>query len=67
MTKEEAIQAMKSGEKVTHKAFYDDEYITMKDDSFIINEVGYVAPVDTFWSYRKSEYWNTGWSIYSEK
>lgn len=62
MTKDEAIQAMKEGHKVTHRHFSDDEWITMKDGK-IIDENGYKLYAVEFWFYRESDSFKTGWSI----
>ncbi len=63
MTKAEAIQAMKSGEKVTHRFFSDSEFITMRG-VMIIDENDYKLDPTEFWRYRKSEAFNTDWEIY---
>ena len=65
MTKQAAIEAMKSGEKVTHRFFEYNEWITMKNE-FIVSEDGCVYKSKEFWSVRKSDYWNTDWSIWGE-
>ena len=35
MNKSEAIEAMRSGKKVTHNTFISGEYVTMKDESMV--------------------------------
>lgn len=64
MTKQEAIQAMQDGKKVRHEYFSDDEFIFMIDDE-ICDERGFqmrAGNID-FWTDRKGEQWENGWSI----
>lgn len=63
MNKSEAIEAMKQGEKVTHRFFEPKEFITMKG-SRIETEEGYSCPADEFWSYRTGLSWNLDWEIW---
>ena len=52
LTKKEAIEAMRRGEKVSHPYFGDDEYITIEggriltDDGYPISGRGHVKPLD---------------------
>jgi len=66
MTKEQAIEAMGKGEKVTHRFFDAHEFITMKGTIYI-DEMGYSLSPNAFWAYRTSEEWETDWSVYQEK
>ena len=63
MNKQEAIEAMKKGFKVTHDYFSSDEFITMIGDK-IVTEEGYSFNATEFWKYRTHESFNTGWSYY---
>lgn len=63
MSKDEAIEVMKLGAKVTHQYFSIDEWITMKK-GLIVTEEGYAVNPEEFWSYRTDEYWETGWREY---
>lgn len=65
MTKDEAITAMKNGDKVTHRYFTPDEYIFMKG-SLIYTEDGANCFPDEFWKYRQCESFLTDWSIYND-
>ena len=73
MTREEALQAMIDGEKVTHRFFSDNEYIYMKAQN-IFTEEGYDMGTvhDEFWRMRGDnldgyrQNWLEGWSIYEE-
>ena len=67
MTKDEAIQAMKSGAKVTHQYFSDEEWITMEGNLVIITEEGYSVSTVEFWKYRPEQYQNDDWSIWYKK
>lgn len=62
MSKEEAIQLLKEGAKVTHDYFLDHEYIYLSDGK-IHDENGY--NIDTeFWKYRHQAYWQIGWKVF---
>lgn len=63
MTKHEALEAMRSGEKVTHNLFTSDEWATMKG-GVITTEDGVIHP--NFWAYKTKPCWETGWSIFQE-
>lgn len=62
MTKEEAIQAMKDGKKVTHRYFSEDEYVYMKDER-IHCELNYDIN-NEFWLIRSQDWWNDGWELF---
>lgn len=66
MTKQEAIEAMKNGAKVTHRYFSEDEYIKFSEDGRIETEEGYLCAPSLFWIDRRGEAWQDGWSIYGE-
>lgn len=66
MTKQEAIQLMQEGKKLTHFLFTDEEWITMPDPFIIKTEDGYIRRSDEFWKYRKGDNWEEGWKIYEE-
>lgn len=63
MTKEEAIQAMKEGKKVTHPYFSKDEWLTM-DGNKIYLEDGCSCWSYDFWVNRKGFGWDNGYSLY---
>ena len=65
MTKTEAIEAMKNGEKVTHTRFTSDEWMTIGIDGFIYLEDGVNCPINSFFMHRKDESWDDGYSIYN--
>jgi hypothetical protein len=66
MTKQEAIEQMKKGVKVTHRFFSQKEWITMQGNLFIITEEGYRCPAEEFWFYRTSIQWETDWEVFGE-
>lgn len=64
MTKQEALQAMREGNKVTHKYFTDDEWVkSNQDGTILILEDGVECSPAEFWRWRTDEYWNNDWSI----
>lgn len=63
MSKDEAIQAMREGKKVTHPTFTDEEYIQLKGN-VIITEEGYEIFLSQFFAIRNSVAFNTGWKIF---
>ena len=65
MTKDEAIQAMKEGKKVTHRYFDAGEFIQISaDHQTILFEDGNRIIFQLFWSDRVGSHWNDGWGIY---
>ena len=66
MTRDEALQSMIDGNKVTHRFFEIHEYIYMKGQD-IFTEEGYnMGNVwDEFWRMRNGKEWQTGWEIYN--
>jgi hypothetical protein len=65
MTKQEAIQAMGQGKKVTHEYFMSHEWITLKKGS-IYTEDGYSISPALFFKDRAGKQWEEGWSIIEE-
>ena len=63
MNKEEAIEAMQEGNKITHANFAWDEWITMKGNR-IIFEDGYSCWTHEFWADRKGFGWSDGYSLF---
>lgn len=63
MTKEEAIEHMLDGTKVTHKYFSDDEWVTIKN-GLILLEDGITCTSNDFWKYRQSDFYNNGWELF---
>lgn len=63
MTKKEAIQELKKGQKLTHKFFDDDAYIHLVNDE-IHDEKG-ININNEFWRWRTSKSWRNNWEIYT--
>lgn len=61
LTKEEAIEALEKGKKLTHNLFSDDEFIYLKNGD-IHDENGYNIQSE-FWKWRTAEAFLTDWSI----
>jgi len=62
MTKEEAIQAMKDGQKVTHRYFDSMEWMTMENGKIVLEDGVRCAPYE-FWRWRLDASWNEGYSL----
>ncbi|ACB97457.1 hypothetical protein HWC75_gp091 [Salmonella phage 1-19] len=66
MTKDEALEKMKQGFKVSNQYFTSDEFLYMKENGVIMSEDGYNFN-DWFFNIRKGEEWKLdGWSVYRE-
>lgn len=64
MTREEAYEALKEGNKITHHYFGRNEYYEMKDNS-IIAEDG-VNHSRVFWQQDQDNWRADGWELYIE-
>jgi hypothetical protein len=64
MTKEEAIQAMREGKKVTHRHFTSKEWMKISPGGFEFEDGVIVKPYQ-FWEIR-GEDWETDWEIYKD-
>lgn len=67
ITKEEAIAEMLKGNKVTHKYFSANEWMTHTADGRILLEDGVKCLPSEFWRWRADESWNSGYSLYVDK
>ena len=72
MTKQEAYESMKNGNKTTHWQFSDDEYVYMDQKDIIRDESGYnwitsFPFANSPWEERSGFGWETGWSVYNDK
>jgi hypothetical protein len=65
MTKNEAIELMKQGKKLTHKYFGTEEWVSMGNDGQMILEDGVECTPEEFWYWRKYSYWDKDWSIFN--
>ena len=66
MNKQQAINLMREGKKITHYYFGKEEWMTMKD-GMILLEDGVVCSENEFWIFRCTSGWNEGYSIYDDK
>lgn len=64
MTKQEAIQAMREGKKVTHRWFSHNEWMTIKAGNVLLLEDGCTCFIDEFFSYRTDPSWEDGYSLF---
>jgi len=64
MNKQEAIQSMREGNKITHHYFSPEEWITMKGN-LVLTEDGYEMFLNEFFSYRTVPGWEDGYSIWN--
>lgn len=65
MTKQEAIQLMKIGVKITHESFSENEWMTYVG-VYIKTEDEHLHDPNEFWSYRKGPNWEEGYSEYDD-
>ena len=65
MTKTEAIAAMRSGKKVRHRDFSEDEWMTMEGFDIVLED-GVRCDDFEFWRWRKGEGWEDGYSLVEE-
>lgn len=63
MTREEAIEQMKQGKKVTHRYFSNDEWMTIENGKFLLED-GVRISFEEFWLYRYQDSWKDGYEIY---
>jgi hypothetical protein len=67
MTKQEAISLMKSGKKLSHKHFTDDEWVKTDATGMIyILEDGVELTPDEFWQWRTDIAWESDWYIFKD-
>lgn len=62
-TKEQAVEAMLKGEKMTHHLFSEGEWVTMHNGT-IVTEDRISQP--NFWEFRRDSVWLTGWIKFEE-
>src|SRR5688500_4584541 len=68
MNKQEAIQAMKQGKKITHTSFGDDEWMTSSSDGRQITLEDAVKLYEgEFWHFRQGSSWEDGYSLFKDK
>lgn len=65
MSKEEAIQAMMNGKKVTHRFFLSDEWMTMRD-GMIVLEDEVICDFSEFWMWCTDVVWDSGYELFDK-
>jgi len=65
MNKNEAIELMKKGVKITQVGFSKHEWMTMEKGNIVLED-GVVCSTYEFWRWRTEDYWNEGYSIFKE-
>lgn len=65
MKKEEAIILMKEGQRITHRYFDPNEWMTMNGNKIELED-GVKCSETEFWHWRTQECWNDGYSLYVE-
>lgn len=63
MNKEQALQAMREGKKVTHTYFEEHEWMTIVGYKIQLED-NVVISIEEFFKYRDTEDWNEGYSIW---
>lgn len=68
MTKQEAIQAMKDGHKVTHRYFIEGEHLSSNKEGSVysMDDYGSICNRDEYWQHRQEPFWQIGWEIYND-
>jgi len=65
MTKQEAVNAMREGKKVTHRFFSPEEWMTLLPNSNrILLEDGVQVHLFEFFEIRDSSLWDEGYSLF---
>lgn len=65
LSKQTAIELMLQGEKLTHKGFSANEWMSM-DGNHIIFEDGCRCWPDEFWRSRTDPVWDHGWDLFRD-
>jgi hypothetical protein len=65
MNKQDAIDMMESGVKMTHENFEPDEWIYIKNGVFVINDT--ICSALEFWRCRRDESWDKNWKKWEKK
>lgn len=66
MTKQEAIEQMNDGAKITHRHFDKDEWMTIRYGRLVLED-GVKCSLETFFSFRTDESWNDGYELFTTK
>jgi hypothetical protein len=63
MSKNEAIQEMQKGNKVTHRYFSPNEWMTMQNGKIVLED-GVRCDPPEFWRWRTQDSWNDGYELF---
>lgn len=63
LTKDQAIEAMKKGEKCTHTSFAPGEFRSIVGDKVVIQD-GTEIDLEEYFSVQRNVSWESGWSIF---
>jgi len=63
MTKNEAIQEMQKGNKVTHRYFSQNEWMVIQNGKIVLED-GVKCDPHEFWRWRGGESWNDGYELF---
>jgi|GEM_PF-525288 len=66
MNKEEALQFMKDGSKISHEYFQSHKWKTILDGEILLED-GVKCSVEEFFAFRTSSYWEEGYFFFLEK
>lgn len=66
MTQDEAKQAARKGQKITHTYFSSNEFVTV-EKGILKDENDYHLNWDEFWEIRSGASWQRDWDIFKEK
>jgi hypothetical protein len=68
MTRLEAKSALKTGKKITHKYFNNEEWVRFNPEFpySLIDQDGLILNWDEFWYYRQDPIFDEGWEIYTK-
>lgn len=67
MNKEEAIESLNAGNKLTHRHFNKDEWVKKISRHYYQYEDGYDTRISYFWVLREEANMLDGWSIFKEQ
>lgn len=63
LTKKAALKAMRSGQRITHRLFTQDEFIEIKGGN-MIDEKGNTLDIGLFLNIRNNDKWEDGWMLF---
>ncbi len=66
MSKEDAIELMKQGVKMTHTYFTPEEWVYISKGGEYVLEDGVECSHHEFWQWRQAEFWQDGWERWED-